>query len=176
MYLFIMYKRSTTYRQYDARKQIRIIIFVLPCFYVPVIVLVLPVNYNYICFFRSWILDHWTMFTSSAPAVTLEDEQAERKALTEEERQRIYEEVYGCEEEIKDHAFSCFGKPWTQFRQHKNRPTSKHGNEPVGFLRCEKMQRVSSGPPTFSIVLVLEYRDKTKLTPQPSRLENLGCH
>jgi hypothetical protein len=39
MYLFIMYKRSTTYRQYDARKQIRIIIFVLPCFYVPVIVL-----------------------------------------------------------------------------------------------------------------------------------------
>jgi hypothetical protein len=36
----------------------------------------------------------------TAPTVTPDDEQAERKALIEEESQRIYEEVYGSEVEI----------------------------------------------------------------------------
>jgi hypothetical protein len=38
----------------------------------------------------------------TAPIVTPEDEQAEREALTEEESQRLYEEVYGSEVEIKE--------------------------------------------------------------------------
>jgi hypothetical protein len=41
-------------------------------------------------------------FTFSAPIVTPEDERAEREALPEEERQRIHEEVYGSEVEIKE--------------------------------------------------------------------------
>jgi hypothetical protein len=38
----------------------------------------------------------------SAPFVTPEEEQAEREALPEEERQRIHEEVYGGEVEIEE--------------------------------------------------------------------------
>jgi hypothetical protein len=41
-------------------------------------------------------------FTFSAPVVTPEDEQAEREALTEEERQKIHEEIYGEEEEMEE--------------------------------------------------------------------------
>jgi hypothetical protein len=46
-----------------------------------------------------WIM---SAFTFSAPIVTPEEEQAEREALPEEERQRIHEEVYGSEIEIKE--------------------------------------------------------------------------
>jgi hypothetical protein len=38
----------------------------------------------------------------TAPIVTLDDEQAEREALTEDERQTIHKEIYGVEDEIKE--------------------------------------------------------------------------
>jgi hypothetical protein len=94
------------------------------------------------------------MFTSSAPAVTLEDEQAERKALTEEERQRIYEEVYGCEEEIKETDAMVGNAVQLLWEALDAIPAAEKQaylealdrapllveseSEPVGFLRCEK--------------------------------------
>jgi hypothetical protein len=41
-------------------------------------------------------------FSFSAPIVTPDDEQAEREALPEEERQRIRKEVYGVEDEMEE--------------------------------------------------------------------------
>jgi hypothetical protein len=41
-------------------------------------------------------------FSFSAPIVTPDDEQAEREALPEKERQRIREEVYGVEDEMEE--------------------------------------------------------------------------
>lgn len=41
-------------------------------------------------------------FISSAPIITPEDEQAERDALSEEERGRLHQQIYGGEPEVKE--------------------------------------------------------------------------
>ena len=41
-------------------------------------------------------------FTFSAPIVSEEEEKAEREALTEEERQQLYDELFGTEKEIPE--------------------------------------------------------------------------
>lgn len=48
-------------------------------------------------------LDKMSAFSFSAPIVSPEDEQQERDALTtDEERQNLHNEVYGCEEVIEE--------------------------------------------------------------------------
>jgi hypothetical protein len=93
-------------------------------------------------------------FPFSAPIVTPEEEQAEREALSEEERLRIHNEVYGSEVEIKE-TDAMVEKAVLLLQEALNEipDESKQAylealerapllvereSEPIAFLRCEK--------------------------------------
>jgi hypothetical protein len=88
----------------------------------------------------------------SAPFVTPEDEQAEREALTEEESQRLYEEVYGSEVEIEETDTMVDASLLLQEALHEIPEAAKEAylealerapllveseSDPISFLRCE---------------------------------------
>jgi hypothetical protein len=93
-------------------------------------------------------------FTVIAPVVTLEEDQAEREALPEEERQSIRKEVYGSEVEIKEtDAMAEKAVLLLQEALHEIPDVAKQAylealerapllvereSDPISFLRCEK--------------------------------------
>jgi hypothetical protein len=94
-------------------------------------------------------------FSFSAPIVTPDDEQAEREALTEEERQRIRKEVYGVEDEMEETDSTMVEKAVLLLQEalHDIPDVEKHAylealerapllvekeSDPIRFLRCEK--------------------------------------
>jgi hypothetical protein len=90
----------------------------------------------------------------TAPIVTPEDEQAERQALTNEERQRLYEELYGVEDEIEEtdilmeNALLLLQEALTEIPDAAKQAyleaseraplLVERESDPISFLRCEK--------------------------------------